>query len=181
MAVKTSTARRYARALLLLAQERNRIQEVKRELERLARYLEGAPALFAQLLSPGLGKQAREKILRSLIAPFGLSPDTGNFLLLLNDKSRLDHLQKIYEAYLVLSDEASGISRARVSSARPLADDSRQRLVAALSKRTGKSILAEFAVDPGLLGGVKVQIGSLLLDGSVKARLRMMEEKLKKI
>jgi len=181
VAVKTSVARRYARALLMIAREQSRINETKQELIRVVGFFDRVPDLFAQLLSPALGKQERGKILRQLIPALGLSPDTGNFILLLNQKARLEYLKKIYEAYLLLSDEASGIKRAQVYSAHPLPEDSRRRLIRALEKRTGKTVVAEFRIDRELIGGVKVQIGSLLLDGSVRAQLKLMAEKLRRI
>ena len=119
--------------------------------------------------------------MEQLIPALGLSAVSGNFLLLLNQKARLDYLKKIYESYLLLSDQASGISRANVFSARPLSDQFKERLIKSLQKRTGKTIIAEFRLDRELIGGVKVQIGSLLLDGSVKAQLKLMEDKLKRV
>ncbi len=181
MAVKTSIARRYARALLMIAREQNRINETKQELVRVVGFFDQAPDLFVQLLSPALGKRERGKILEQLIPALGLSAVSGNFLLLLNQKARLDYLKKIYESYLLLSDQASGISRANVFSARPLSDQFKERLIKSLQKRTGKTIIAEFRLDRELIGGVKVQIGSLLLDGSVKAQLKLMEDKLKRV
>lgn len=185
MAIKniagSAGARRYARALLLIAQEKNQISEFKQQLERVALFFEEHPDLFIQLLSPALSKRAREKILKQIIPAFALSPEMENFLLLLNLKARLELLPQIYSAYLALSDQALGIQRALVFSAKPLRDNEKQKLIETLKKRTGKTILAEFQVDPELIGGVKVQIGSQLWDGSVRAQLKLMEEKLRRI
>jgi len=181
VAIKTSIARRYARALLLIAKQQNKIQEFKAELGRVAEFFERQPELFSQILSPGIGRNAREKILLQILPAFGLSQELSNFILILNQKSRLDHLLKIYESYVVLSDDALGIQRAKVYSAHPLQEDIREKLIKALEKRTGKTVKAEFQLDPSLIGGLKVQIGSLLLDGSIRAQLDLMKERLTKI
>jgi F-type H+-transporting ATPase subunit delta len=116
-----------------------------------------------------------------MIQSLALSEDMSNFMHLLNHKGRLEYIKKIQEQYRLLADQASGLVRAQVFSARPLAPDMQTRLILALEKRTLKKVEAEFAVSPELIGGLKVQIGGMLLDGSVAEQLRRMEESLKRI
>jgi F-type H+-transporting ATPase subunit delta len=181
VALKGSVAKRYAKALLLIAQEKNLVREIGEDLKKVSVFFDGNQELFTQLLSPALNLSDREKFLDSMSAAMGLRPETANFFHLLNRKVRLEHLKRIQESYQTLSDQASGLVRAEVSSAHTLPEDLRRRLIGTLEKRTQKKVMAEFKIDSGLIGGIKVQIGSTLLDGSIAAQLKRMEEDLKKI
>jgi len=177
--VSSSVARRYARALLMIAQSQNQAQTLKEQLNQLGEFFGKEPELLVQILSPALSNSEREKILKQLAQGLGLNEILVNFLYLLNQKRRLDHLSKIQEAYLKLMDEEAGIARARVMSAWPLSSQLQEQLVKSLEKKIGKKVIAEFELDRELIGGLKVQVGSLLLDGSVLAQLKSLEGKLK--
>jgi len=181
VALKGSVAKRYAKALLLIAQEKNLVKETGQDLKDVSHFFNGHQELFVQLLSPALNLNDREKFLDSMVSAMGLGPETANFFHLLNRKGRLEHLDRIQEFYQTLSDQASGLVRAEVFSAHNLPEEFRTRLIGTLEKRTRKKVLAEFKIDSGLIGGIKVQIGSTLLDGSIAAQLRRMEEELKRI
>lgn len=181
MALKGSVAKRYARAILLIARDKNLIAEIGQDLNKVASFFDGQKELFVQLLSPALNTSDRGKFLDQMISAMGLRPETANFFHLLNQKGRLEHLKGIQQFYQTLSDEASGLVRAQVFSAHDLPDEVKGRLVASLEKRTAKKVKAEFKIDSGLIGGIKVQIGGMLLDGSVAAQLKRMEESLKRV
>jgi len=174
-------ARRYAKALLRLAEEKNQAPQAGAELSRIAHFFERNPDLYLQLLSPALSAGDREKFLNRMIELMSLSPQVANFILLLSRKGRLEHLQRIHAEFRLLSDQAAGLVRAQVTSARPVPEHEKARLVQALEKRTNKKVEAQFAVAPELLGGLKVQIGSLLLDGSISAQLKRLKEELERI
>lgn len=180
MALKGSVARRYARALLRLAVEQNQVPETGAELADIARFFEQNPELYLQLLSPALSAGDREKFLNRMVELMGLSQATANFILLLSRKGRLEHLPRIRDEFRTLSDQAAGMVRVKVSSARPFPEGLKARLLSALQKRTGKKVEAQFAVEPELLGGLKVQIGSLLLDGSISSQLKRLKEELER-
>lgn len=180
MPVSSAVATRYARALLVIAQSQNQAKQLKEQLSQVAEFFEKEPELLAQILSPALSASEREKILKALAQGLGLDEVLANFLYLLNQKRRLDHLAKIQQAYLKLMDDASGIARAKVMSAWPLSSELQEKLVKSLEKKIKKKVVAEFELDRELIGGLRVQVGSLLLDGSVLAQLKGLEEKLKR-
>lgn len=181
MALRGSVARRYARALLMVAEEKKRAAEIGAELAALTGFFDKYPDLHTQLLSPALDLADRSKLIDSIIRSFKLSAESGTFLHLLSQKGRLEYLHRIQDWYRRLADDASGIVRAQVFSAHPIPGQIQERLVRALEKRVSKKVQAQFVTDKELIGGLKVQIGSLLLDGSVAAQLRRLEEDLKRV
>ena len=179
MASLDSIARRYARALILIAQEQNQLEEFGRELLSLEDFFKENLGLFQQLLSPQLSPSQREEVLKLVGEKLGLSQTLVNFLLLLNRKHRLDLFFRVVRAYQILSDQLSGIARAQIFSARPLSEQFRQKLLSLLEKKLNKKIKAQYFQEPDLIAGIKVKVGSLVIDGSVQAQLKMLAEKLK--
>ena len=181
MALQGSVARRYAKALLGIASGKNQIQGIGAELISVVSLFDRHPDLHIQLLSPALTTSEREKFLNTMIQGLGIGQDTANFLLLVNRKGRLEYLKRIRDEYQKFSDDAAGLVRAQIFSAHALPGDTQGRLISALEKRTSKKVEAKFEIVPGLIGGIKVQIGGLLLDGSISAQLVRMKEELERI
>jgi len=174
-----SIARRYARALILIAQEENQLERLGAELLKLEEFFKNNLSLFRQLLSPQLSPSQRGEVLKLSGEKLGLSPTLVNFLLLLNQKHRLDLFFRIVREYQILSDQLSGIARAQIFSARPLSEALKEKLLSLLEQKLNKKIEAEYFQKPDLIAGVKVKVGSLVIDGSIRAQLSMIEEKLK--
>ena len=103
-----------------------------------------------------------------------------NFLNLLLDKDRIDSIEAIAGKYAMLTDEASNIAHAEIITARPLQDDTLQKVVDSLKKMTSKDIKSEVKENPELIGGIVVKMGDLVLDGSVKAQLEGLKESFKR-
>ena len=106
----------------------------------------------------------------------GLSGVVKNFLNLLLDKNRIGAIEAITQHYSMLTDEASGIVRAEITTARPLNTETLARIKASLETVTSKKIQSEVREDAGLIGGVVVKIGDMVLDGSVKAQLEALKQ-----
>ncbi len=181
MALRGSVARRYAKALLAIARENKTIDRTGAELRKVSDFFKAGPELFAKVLSPNLTIADRAQVIDKIVSAMKISQNTAAFLKLVSQKGRLEYLARIQEAYQALSDQASGLARARVFSAHAMPAALQKTLLAALEKRLSKKVQAEFAVMPELIGGVKVQVGGMLLDGSVQAQLRRMQEELKRI
>jgi len=176
-----SVARRYARALLMLAKEQNQVEELGAELKSLVGFFEQYPELFHQILSPQILPEERENIIKTLSSQLSLSELMTNFLLLLNQKRRFAIISRIARVYEQLSDELSGIARAEVYSAQEIDSSLKEKLINILEKKLNKKVVAKFFTDPELIGGVKVKVGSILMDGSIRAQLKMLEDQLKGI
>ncbi len=175
----SAVARRYARALADVALEERRADELLEELRAVQRLLIDYPELLDALTNPAL-PFARKRIILEAIAPrIPVSQTTRNFLLILIKAARLVQFDQVLEAYQTALDESRGVVRGTVSSAGPLDQLTQARLESVLGDRTGKLVRLSYVEDSSLIGGVKVQLGSTIFDGSIRAQLQQIKEQLK--
>jgi len=166
-----SIARRYAKALFLLAGEESSLEQTGVELQQLAD-VASDPALREMLVNPLLSADARRAVARTLADRLAVRLTTRNFLCLLADHHRLDQIGGISDHYRRLLDNARGRVRATITAAVDLSDEQEQKLVTAFERLTGKTVLATRWRDPGLLGGVIVEVAGKVYDGSIKTQLQ---------
>ncbi len=130
--------------------------------------------------SPSFPLEKKRAMLTDLASLLALSNGMGSFLGLLLEKDRIAYLPQIEADYRQLADKLSGIMRAEVTAAVELNDVQRQAILAALEKQTGKKVEVKAEVDPSLIGGLRVEIGGRVFDGSLKTQLKRIEDTLKK-
>jgi F-type H+-transporting ATPase subunit delta len=171
--VSVSIARRYAKAMLATAREDDSLDHTGAELQLLAA-LAGDPAIASALASPRLSPERRRALAQSIAEQLRLQPPTRNFLALLADHRRLDQLGGIADHYQRLVDDELGRVRARVVSAVEMSAEEETAVTAALERVTGKKVIAERSVDPALLGGVVVEVGGKVYDGSLRTQLQRL-------
>jgi F-type H+-transporting ATPase subunit delta len=164
-------ARRYAKALFLLAGEESALEQTGVELQQLAE-VASDPKLRETLSNPLLSPAARRAIAQTFADRLALRPTTRNFLCLLADHQRLGQIVGIAEHYRRLLDDARGRVRAAIHSAVSLTEEQELKLASAFERVTGKTVLATRQVDAGLLGGVVVEIAGKVYDGSLKTQLQ---------
>lgn len=172
-----AVARRYARALFDLAQEKGLVDQVDREFGMVVSMINENPQFKAVvddvLVSPEVKRDLVEKLYTGKLSPLVM-----NFLLVAVRKRRESHLPNMYRAFLDLANEARGIVEVEVRSAVPLPEETAQRLEEKLVSRLGKRVKFQTQVAPDLIGGLVVRVGDELMDGSVKTRLRRMRDRL---
>lgn len=178
MRKREATARRYAKALLALAREGGREEAVGAELEEFSGLLAEHSQLRDALLRSWVKGPDRRGVAQAVAVRMGCSPLIRNFVGLLAERGRLDHLREIGQAYRQLVDESLGRVRARVRTVVPLADPERRQLAERLGRATGKTVVVEDQLDPTLLGGFIAQVGSLVLDGSLDGQLARLRGRL---
>jgi F-type H+-transporting ATPase subunit delta len=169
---------RYARALLDLADESGQLEAVTLEMGRLAETYAGSHDLRAVLDNPLVEPEKREAILRVVAERLGVGPLGLNAVRLLARRRRLAALPDVARSLIRQVDAKMGVIRARVSSATPLSESFRARLVALLEQRTRKRVLLELTVDPSLLAGVVTRVGDHVIDGTLDGRLKALERRL---
>ena len=181
--IPATLARRYARALLQLAETPMQREIFGHDLTAFARTATAANDGTGQLLSVldfTVHKQSeRRAVLAAVLGRMALDPIVTRFLLLVFDRGRIAAVPKIAESYTEMADALAGRVKATITSAKPLAPDAVAKLKAALERSTGKTILVETRVDPSLIGGVVTQLGTYLFDGSVKTQLERMRTALR--
>lgn len=170
-------AMKYAQAIFELAEDAQSIDEVGRDLRAVADAVEGQRDLEIFLEHPSTPREAKKEVVQQIFA-HEVGELTLKILLYLIDKRRETILTDIARAYKNLTYEARGIVEAHVRSAMALTESETARLTQALEKRSGNQIVLRETVDPSLLGGLVVQMGDTLLDGSVKRQLSELKDAL---
>jgi F-type H+-transporting ATPase subunit delta len=174
-----SLARRYARALILLGQESDCVEQYAADMDTFALVLELGDGLLRDTLSnPGLTHQERTGVLTDVLAKLKLSTTSANFLRLLVDKNRFGAFEDIRRATHEMADEIAGRVRATVTTASALAPASAKDVKAALEQATGKTVLVDFQTDEALIGGMVAQVGDVSYDASIAARLSALQSAL---
>lgn len=173
-------ARRYANAVIDLAQEADILKEVGQDLDRIARLFDDSHELVNVFADPTIASSAKERVLADVLKKGGVQQLTMKFIHVVLQKGRILGIGQIATAYRELSDELENRIRARVVSAARLSDKEQSRIKDALSKISGKEVALEVEVDESLLGGVVAYMGSQVYDGSIKNQLTQIKDNLSK-
>lgn len=175
---REGVARRYAKALVELAAEGREYDALGAELEQFhGLFLEQAE-LRGFLARPWVKGSEKAPVLEAVTQRMGLSELARRFLGVVAGRNRLDHLGEILVAYRRLADEAQGRARIAVQTAVPLTDAEREALKEKLGRVTGKQVILDESLDARLISGIRAQIGSLVLDASLKGHLSSLRERL---
>jgi F-type H+-transporting ATPase subunit delta len=172
-----AAARRYAKALLSLAQETSEEEAIGAELNQIAAVL-AEPSIAKILALPTLPLKARRDIVEQLITAAAPKAVVGNFLRVLAENDRLSVFADIENGYQTLLEKLFGRVRATVKSASELSEDELKSIVDAFSKKTQRTVIPMVEIDPELLGGVSVEIEGRVYDASLKTQLRRISESL---
>lgn len=170
-----SVSRRYAKALLQIAQEVNSVDRYGNDLEKfwdVARLENGL--LANALANPVFTKPERKLVLERVLPGMNLDNTVCNFLRLLLDKNRMDGMEGIVREYRAFADIEANRVRATVTTSAPLDAAAREQVLRALEISTGKSVVLDARVDPTLLGGMVAQVGSRVFDASLRSRLERL-------
>lgn len=171
-------AKRYAEALMDIAIDKGREGAYGAELDHIVDTIEGHEALKNAFYGIQFSTRDKQAALRRIFKD-DLSEDVLHFLLLLVEKNRYPLLEEIREAYYAIRDRQRGVLDARITSAYPLSDEEVERLRSSLAKiNQVEEIRLREEVDPGLIAGIRLQIGDLIMDGSAKARLESIRTNL---
>ena len=173
----TQAARRYAKALLSLAQEQEAGEIIGSQLAQVAQLFTD-PELAKILTLPALPLRARQSIVQQVISQAAPHDTFVKFLRVLADNNRLRDLVDIDRAYQRLLDKVLGRIRAQIRSAAALSEEEAQTITAAFSRLTKKTVEASFAVDTELLGGIIVEVEGQIYDASLKTQLARLESQL---
>ncbi|MCB2193888.1 MAG: F0F1 ATP synthase subunit delta [Deltaproteobacteria bacterium] len=173
-------AKRYARALLELGKEDGNLDQYGKELAEVSGLFAASPELEQVLASPAIDYEDRSKLLNTFLDKLGLSPIANNFFRLIMERGRIAATRDISRVYTRLLDEEKGITRAEVLTAASLSDEEVSRLKEVLTTLAGSDVVVEIKEDSSLIGGVRAQIGDLVLDGTVKTQLETLKDSLRR-
>jgi len=171
-------AQHYADALADVAVSENVAGQIRGEFADFLGLLTESPNLGVLLGSPAVPKANKRNVVEALIERTGASRTLRNFLFVVLDHRRLSLLNEIHIAFDQQLDVRQGITRANVTSARELDSQEKERLSGALTKLSGRQVKAEYKLDPALIAGAVVRIGSTIYDGSVRTQLERLRTRL---
>lgn len=172
-------AGRYAVALFELAQEQDALDVVAGDLHSLRAMLAESADLERLIRSPVLSRDEQARALTAVGERAGFAPLTLQFLGLLAHKRRLFALPDVIEAYDAMLAEHRGEVGAEVVSAVPLSEEQLESVKRQLTAAVGQTVKLSSAVDPSLLGGLVVRVGSRMIDASIRTKLHRLELVLK--
>jgi F-type H+-transporting ATPase subunit delta len=130
------------------------------------------------LMNPSIANEQKLKVLDAIAGRIGMFPQVRNFIAVIMDHRRLTELDEILAEYALVADADAGLADAEITSARALNDDDRRELEAQVSKLAGGRVRATYREDATLLGGAVVRIGSTVYDGSIRAQLAQLKQRL---
>jgi len=176
--LREGIARRYAQALFDVVLPRDLYERIYQELKDLEVLWRELPDLVRSLERPGRPMAEKRRIIEELGQRLDLHPLTVRFLELVVENRRLRDWSAILRLLERLYQAAQGIQSLQVITAVPLDDRMRQRVRQALEALTGRRVVMEERVDPSILGGFIVRIGSVYYDGSVRTQIRQVRDQL---
>jgi len=171
----TGIAGRYATALFDLAREQNQLDAVAQDLAQLRALIESNADLRRVVRSPVFGREAQWKAMRAVLEKGGAADLTVRFIGLLTQNRRLFALADVARSYALLLARHRGEVVADVRSAHPLTDPQVAAIRAELAAALKVDVKVEPTVDPALLGGLVVRVGSRMIDNSLRTKLMRLK------
>jgi len=177
--IRASLAGRYASALFDIARDQRQIESVSKSLDALRQALLDSKDFNELVTSPVVSREEAGKAFAALAAQFGLDAVTTNFLGVLARNGRKGQLRAVIRAFRRLAAEHRGEATAEVITARPLNDDQFKELRQQLRAHAGRDVNIDATVDPSLLGGIVVKLGSQQIDASIRTKLNRLAQAMK--
>jgi F-type H+-transporting ATPase subunit delta len=170
---------RYAHAFASVA-ESNHLDSsaAQQQMKDFAGTLADSHELREVLMNPSIANEQKLKVLDAIAARIGMFPQVRNFIAVIMHHQRLGELNEILSEYHLVADEQAHVAEAEITSARPLNEQDRAELEAQVVKLAGGRVRATYHQDATLLGGAVVRLGSTVYDGSIRAQLQQLKQKL---
>lgn len=177
--IQASLAGRYALALFQLARDGKALDSVAASLATLKAALAESADLRTLTQSPLVGREAAARAIEAVAGKLGLDSLTSRTLGVLAQNRRLAQIPAVIRAFDTLLSAHKGETRAEVTSAFPLTRTQQTALARQLKARTGRDMALDLAVDPAIMGGLIVKMGSQMIDSSIRTRLNKLAHAMK--
>ena len=177
--IQASLSGRYAAALFDLAREQKAIEKVEASLATLEQAMRESADLKRLVSRPLVARGAAAQAVKAVATELKLDTLTANFLGVLAANRRLSQLNNVIAAFRAMAANFRGETTAQVTTAHPLTDAQVTALKAKLKARVGRDVAVATKVDPAILGGLVVKIGSQMIDASIKTKLNTLAHAMK--
>ena len=173
MTVARFRAMPYAKALfeVVKASGPGRLEEVASELDRVAEVVRTVPEFQRALTTPTVPVESKSSILEAVLDELQITEPTRRFLHVVQQHYRMEHMADIAATFRDLVDRSEGRTRATVEVASSLDPQAQQQIEGTLTRALGGDVVADFAINPELLAGLRVQVGSKVFDGSLAGQV----------
>ena len=172
----TETSERYSRALFEVATEANEIDKVETDIKNFQILFNSSFEVKNFIKNPTQSINTQNEVINILSDKLNFSKNLKNFLLLLIEKRRIFFIKKISESFFRLCSKKRGEVKASLVSSKELSQIELEKISQDLSKSMGSSIKFDHKVDEKLIGGLKLQLGSFMIDTSIKNKLKKYEQ-----
>jgi F-type H+-transporting ATPase subunit delta len=178
--IVSGMAGRYARALFELALEAKSVDAVKADIEKFDAMLSESPDLLRLVRSPVYGAEEQARALTAVLAKAGIGGLAANFLMFLTSNRRLFAVRDIIRDFRKLVARWKGEVTAEVTAAEQLSDTHLEAIKSALKSITGeKTVDLHVKIDPAIIGGLMVKLGSRMVDSSLRTKLNAIKHAMK--
>ena len=171
-----STAKSYARALYELAKENSELDKVEDDINSIKTLLSKSADFKEMTLNPTVTKEEKNKVITKMVAQYGFCQSLKKFLGFLTIKNRLFFLNQIIDSFLNLVSSSKGELKAKLLSSKELSKAELEKIRSELSKDFQSPIKIDYKYDPNLIGGLIIQVGSVMVDTSIKTKLRQLQK-----
>jgi F-type H+-transporting ATPase subunit delta len=171
-------AKRYANALVQLAEKQKTVDKTKADLAAFTSAVDSLPALQKLFASPVFTPENKAAVIQELAARLGMQPATKRFLEHLAETGRIRYVREMNEAFLEILAERTNRAMARLTTAAAISPADLAEIKKKLEALTGKQVDIDAKIDASLIGGAKAQIGSTVYDGTIKNQLNKMRTQL---
>ena len=174
----TETSERYSRALFEVAQEASELERIENDINNFASILNNSQEIKNFIHNPSQSKENQNNALKLLAEKLNFSKNLKNFMFLLIEKRRIFFVEKIIDSFLKLCAQKRGEVKASLISSKELSETEIETISKDLSTSMGSTIKFDYKVDKELIGGLKLQLGSFMIDTSIKNKLKKYEQKM---
>ena len=173
-----TAASRYSLALYELAEENKNVQEIENQSSAVIKLLDNSEDFESLIKNPTNKKEDQINILNKISENYNFNILLKNFLCFLVEKRRLFFLRNILRNFLDICSQKRGEVKAKLIAAKQLSDNEVNRIKDELSKDFTNKVKLDYKYDPSLIGGLIIQVGSLMIDTSIKSKLKQLENKM---
>ncbi len=173
-----TVAKRYARALVELADSKNTIDKTKSDFSAFIAAVDAVPAIQKLFSSPVFTPENKKAVIKDLSVKLNMQPLSQRFVEHLAETGRIRYVKDVHDAFLAILSEKQNRAAVRLTTATTVNSADLADIKKKLETLTGKQVDIDAKVDASLIGGAKAQIGSTIYDGSIKNQLSKMRTRL---
>ena len=172
----TETSERYSRALFEVLKEDEELDKTEKDVKNFQNLVSSSLEIKNFLQDPTQSIKNQNNVIDLLVEKLGFSKNLRNFFLLLIEKRRIFFIKKIFDSFLRLCSKKRGEIKASLISSKELSQTELDKISEDFSKSMGSKIKFDYKLDESLIGGLKLQLGSFMIDTSVKNKLKKFEQ-----